>query len=514
VGRLVVITLASTLAALAGGRGLAAAADERLVAAAADEHLWFVLEEAGPPARLVLCHHDVAMAGAYAETVLALPRRPAALAAWGRSAWLVFDPPAGSARTSREVCTVAAPPLAPAARAAPASRERLEVLAPLPGAGRLAGFVGTSGGPLALLVPERTPGDRAPPRLVRLRRGTWEELAVPEWLAGDGTFHLAAGGRDGTRPHLLAGPPMGPATPRPVAWRLAIGDGSGGWTTMPAPVAGDRVRSLVRVGDQMVAVLRRPDDAIGLRYVRAGGALELATLPRPPAPWAVLGLADGPRIVSGTRPAGPTMQRVDRLTGAAGPAVRVEPPPIDVMERLRLPAMIAVAVVAFTAVLVFRPGRPTTLRLPPGRAPLPASARLCAFAVDLVPGGIMTMVLLGCRPTDLLGIPLLTVTFQQSVPYIVMAGFTMLHSTVTECFGRPSLGKAILGARIVTVDGATPRAAQILPRNLVKTVLVLVPPLAVIMLLNPNGQGLHDLAVRTVVVGPSERGDESGPRDR
>jgi uncharacterized RDD family membrane protein YckC len=91
---------------------------------------------------------------------------------------------------------------------------------------------------------------------------------------------------------------------------------------------------------------------------------------------------------------------------------------------------------------------------------------------------------------------------------------TMAHSAVGELIGRRSLGKALLGARVLSADGGTPRVAQLLLRNLVKYLVVLVPPLAVVMLTNPNVQGLDDLAGRTVVVGPRDEDAVEESKDR
>jgi len=55
---------------------------------------------------------------------------------------------------------------------------------------------------------------------------------------------------------------------------------------------------------------------------------------------------------------------------------------------------------------------------------------------------------------------------------------------------------------VIAVDGTRPTRRRLALRNLVKCLVIVVPPLAIITLLNPNLQGLDDLVGRTVVVGP------------
>ena len=110
----------------------------------------------------------------------------------------------------------------------------------------------------------------------------------------------------------------------------------------------------------------------------------------------------------------------------------------------------------------------------------------------------------------LLGLPFLTVTFDGSVPYLVMAGVTMLHSTVSELVFRTTAGKAVVRARVVALAGDVPRPRQLLLRNAAKCLVVLVPPLALVAVMNPNGQGLDDLAGQTLVVRRQEPAAEDG----
>ena len=79
-------------------------------------------------------------------------------------------------------------------------------------------------------------------------------------------------------------------------------------------------------------------------------------------------------------------------------------------------------------------------------------------------------------------------------------GLYIAHVTLSElAFGR-SLGKAILGIRVVAIDGSRPRPMAIILRNLVRAIEIITGVLLIYVLLNDLHQRLGDLLARTVVV--------------
>ena len=71
---------------------------------------------------------------------------------------------------------------------------------------------------------------------------------------------------------------------------------------------------------------------------------------------------------------------------------------------------------------------------------------------------------------------------------------------MTELATRRTLGKTLLGARVVARDGSRPTTVAILIRNGFKALVLLIPVLAVFALLSPHLQGVGDSVARTVVV--------------
>ena len=105
---------------------------------------------------------------------------------------------------------------------------------------------------------------------------------------------------------------------------------------------------------------------------------------------------------------------------------------------------------------------------------------------------------------------------KRTVAGFAQAGFAavMIEDQVApkRCGHTP--GKAVVGAVLVAADGRPPEAGRILLRNLVKYLILLVPPLAVLALMDPNLQGLNDLVGQTVVVRRKENPGEGENNDR
>ncbi|MDY7107176.1 MAG: RDD family protein [Planctomycetota bacterium] len=495
-----------------------------LLGASSGEHLWFVAEAGDGDESVRLCHHALAMAGPYADALMVLPRRPEAIAAWEDEVFLVFAPQPSGRPQPREVYRLRAvpSPVHEGYLAEPA--DRLEVLDSLPGEGKLAGIVGSARGPVALLVPPQraesgvTASSEAAaaepilqaPRLLRWTGGRWAALELPAGAALTGPCRLAVGGVGGELIFILAG--AGAADDDAGTLHLRRPDGR--WTSRTVSLEPGRVRSFTRVDGQVLAVIASArDERCRLAYLRPNLVLPLSEFSRPGLPWTVLGMRDGPRIVTARRAEDAAIRPVDAMTGELDERRTLTRPPANAMSILRMPFLLAITILVLAIVIRYRPGARAPVSLPGELAALPPTIRLTAVAIDLVPGGLVAMLLLSCRPGELFGLPFMATTFEASLPYLVMISVTILHSVVGELIWRRTIGKAMVGARLWPIDGRPLPAGRILLRNLLKLLILLIPPLAILALMDPNLQGLNDLVGRTIVVRPREETEEE-PNDR
>jgi uncharacterized RDD family membrane protein YckC len=91
----------------------------------------------------------------------------------------------------------------------------------------------------------------------------------------------------------------------------------------------------------------------------------------------------------------------------------------------------------------------------------------------------------------------------EDVPALITLGAAialyLLHTTVSELLtGGRTVGKWLFGLTVVTLDGAEPTAGQVLVRNLLRVLDLLLFPLLLVLL--PLRQRSADMAAGTVVV--------------
>jgi len=419
-------------------------------------------------------------------------------------------------------------------------------LSPLPTGGRLVDFAADADGLYALLArsdatgsqgteapnraadPNATGSARRPLRprvdqpraLYALERGRWRKVALPGELGEAGeaiTMQLAAADRAGGGLALLVqdaaedaaypfavyrrageqwqrtGFDRGPVDP----WQAVSVRGHGVVVERPN-VTGPLVASVWREGERL--------DVCGF-----------AMPAEPGLPWAALGFDDKLAVV--VRDASGRLHLgVRDLTRPPGPTVELRP--LEVRERT-IPALnrhIAVLGLMLMAIVFMlavwrRDPRAAMVNLPKELVAAEPSRRFGAAGLDLIAPLVVVSIFVGESPVGLLT-SLIGFFFQPAqieMPVLVVVGLYVVHTLVTEMFTGVTLGKRILGLRVVSNDGSAINLWQALLRNAVKPVELMAWPLLLFILLNPGRQRMGDLAARTAVVRQAGEKDKSEP---
>ena len=200
---------------------------------------------------------------------------------------------------------------------------------------------------------------------------------------------------------------------------------------------------------------------------------------------------------------------VTGLTIFDGLATTTAPISRSEFRRLALLLFVLMIVVLMVALRPVSAGGVVTL--PPGTALASSGRRVLATVIDFVPSVMVTSLVLGVPPVEVLGPLTLPLTGSLAVtPLLVALSLSVLHCTVGEAvFGR-SVGKAMAGLFVARVDQGVgsglepgrfspPTPGGALVRNLIKW---FVAPAAALALSDPSGRHRGDLAAGVAVLMP------------
>ena len=484
--------------------GVVHAADEPLLTASAGEHVWYVTKDPVRPATWRLMHHARGMDGPYARVARSLDARPFAIAATADRLLLAMPQLEGGG-TSLDLIGLRV-------RRNPAMGsyfdqplDAWEVLANIPEESPLAGLEFTTGEtPLVLLLPEKrvsagvqrsggNEAERAPPLHTRLLRQVgfqWAPLELPEALhsleeqyllpnAGLAEASILAAADDGTAElHRLQ---------------------DGVWTSSALEMPFAMIKRVVRIGDHLALAATDGSDGLKIFVERGQSLLPVTRIETPEGAWGLAAAGESILLLSVLDDGESTVRSIDPMQGVVGEPLAWVRPPLDVSDWLHLPIIGMMVVAALLAIVLFRPSEAPDMPLRAGVVPLPLSRRLCALAIDFVPGVLLVLVLFGPQLSRVSTIPLWSTELAFAGPGAVVIGVTLLHEAVSELIWRRSLGKAIMGGEVLAANGTRASAVAVLLRILFKAVVVYAPILAVFVILSPALQGVPETVSRTVV---------------
>lgn len=333
-------------------------------------------------------------------------------------------------------------------------------------------------------------------------RGTmafdWESLPSP-----DG-FEKAIGLVTATVPAATGPVPMLVWQDADDVWHAARFE-DGAWVGATLEGVGDgEPASLLAVGDRTLLAVRTADELRLLDLVPSeGGGFRprlFASLGRSLATdgAVAVGTAAGPWII-GLDGGKVRITTVDRVDGrAADPVVATE---VEVDGSLiEFPIYATLMFSVMLAALLLRPHVERQPGVPVeglrGAGLLRRAAGLC---VDLAPGMMAAVVVFDLDPAGFLeevqaGDP------RAVAPVLFGTAVASVLSGVLEVlFGR-SLGKLLVGLRVVALDGSPGTRLQRGLRAGLRFVILMFWPIGVLAVLDPDGRGMPELLSRTVVV--------------
>lgn len=485
--------LLSAIVLLITSRALHAVPQD-LLAAGDEEHLWLITERPADrrsgQAEIRLAHLGRRPGQAWAlQWFFALPRWPEAVAARGNTVWLAY-PPTEAVELHREVYRVRARWNAIYETWFTEPAEWMESLASLPGDGELIDLAPAGDG-VAALLKRHDGGTGASFHLFTTENRDWGEQPLPDAFAASDHVRLLPTDGKSQQIALL----RKPLSARARIHQLDVG---GTWSETPTTVDVSGIRAIAGVaGRTIIATPGSARNSVILSYVRAERLLNLGEVVVPSEPWAITGAADGWHLLSAS--AGEISdQLIDPLDGVTGePVVVAESSPRTTPMILTV-SLWGVMIGAMILLLLVRPpqqDRPE--RIPAGFVLVSPMGRLAALAVDAAPGVAVMFMLTGELPGKL---PFITVNLLECVPYLGAAAITIAHSVVGEVIWNRTLGKMTIGAVLTRADGSPPRTSRLLLRNLLKLVVILMPPLAVIVVIDRHLQGLPDQVAGTLVL--------------
>lgn len=545
---------------------------QEIVGAGSDEHVWFATVEPGGAGRVRLYHHALDMGGPYFRSPMTLVEAPAAMVAAGDQAWIVFDVNPKDAVPRREVCTIHARRNPATGWYFYEPEGALSPLPPLPTGGALAGAAATAEGLAVLIMPRRRPTvelvdeiDR--PTLLVLKGNAWVSEPLPEPMkdarlafltntedsTGAGALVIAAVVDRGASTAAGEGHRAGSIERSPKLLVMLRRQG-GSWLTgplidgtmetterhrgagvsglgVPATLFSSQGRAILGLlsgdgsptRDEMrLGVIRRLDrpDLSDDSGIEAGpGRMSDAPLAEW-LPFVTLSPPHQRRLVVGTRQGLLAIERrsgdmmglrvIDGMTGLVGASEPMVVQPLSAAGRVYLPLLLTALTGTMLVVILVRPLSPGECRFQPGSRPAELTRRLAALGLDVAPCLALSLVLTGANVTALGHFPLWAPTAGEAWPLILATALLAGYSFVCEVLWGRTIGKALLGLRVARVTGEPPGVGRLFVRNLVKAIVLLLPPLMILVLLNAYRQQLGDIVAGTVVVEDAPELRESG----
>ena len=348
----------------------------------------------------------------------------------------------------------------------------------------------------------------------------WNELPLPPLELSESVGLFA-------RENVLAavGSKDGRAT---LAWR----NKNEMWESTPltraeAAVAPRAVVGAFEVAQRTVLVERvlTPDrNAASLRLgiLRENAVQPWAEFPEPRAPWSIAPLGARARLLELRARGGASLRALSFSAELPEAAVEFLPPGFSSATWMHLPIIGVLSVALLLSAVIF--GSDAYLEgrvLVPSAVPLHARTirgaslfrRASAMLIDMLPGMVVVWFFVRGTPMDLLQIPAFSPNLETTIPAVIVFSVGWFVASVGDVlFGR-SMGKRLVGLRIIAARGGPAPVSRRLLRALLSAITVTSPAVMLLALLHPRGDGPAEMITGTAVVDAEEADAAGAARD-
>lgn len=357
-------------------------------------------------------------------------------------------------------------------------------------------------------------------RLLRLDRNIWVREDLPVNWPGDSRTWLVMRTPDETAPLIVTATPEDDRIDVTVYERRHNTWSPRNYEVRPDPISHEEIngskvlesRELVvlAVDGQVVlglADLLKRGVSLDLWVLLPQAATSLGTLevesPAAPRAWAVVPYGNEIALLAATDKPSFAWARMDLQGRAHTPPNIAESIPQPLEQATDHILLVAVVATAMLIMLVFWRREPAHVRLS-----LPKDTRLAdlgwragAAAVDFLPCVLVSAFVFKIDPGDLLEHwPGRSGGWHQTLPGALTIGLFVAHTLLSELFTAQTLGKAMMGLRVASLDGQPPHVWQVLTRNVMKVFDLIAWPLLIMPMIGLHRQRLGDIAARTVVI--------------
>ena len=507
-----------------------AAEDFSSILVASDgEHAWMVVPEAvdkktsgDSTAACRLLHYTNESGPDHARVVTAFADWPVAIASSGPRIWMVFGPRDAN-MVDYDLFGIQLSQIPQTGYWQVLKQGYMQVFPSLSGADRLASVAVIGNDLLAAVLPNpkakrgirRTVTDDSgadeegieqvatSTRLLLMESVSWRELNPPEGFseANDVLLGVAAGG-GGSRLAIAWPAEAAGAT------RIAIGAvekysqaTSPDWNVASIGIPFRELHSICSIeGGTLISY---GDETASLAYLREDGSLVgLASVDVGDQPWSVTSMFDGPRLFE-RRADQYVVRSIQPVASGAVGEETVVAEKVGAVGWNEIPVVGMLFVFGvLMCVIVLRPFIDSAISDPsPDLSPSPLFRRVAALIIDMVPGAVIVVLVFDVSLREFLqGFVSLGAMDQQNGEYAMLVLLiTGVYGIFSEVLFGISMGKIIVGNKISSLDGKSASRLQRGLRAAVKTVILIMPPLALLVLLDPLGRGLPELVSRTVV---------------